>query len=147
MSSEESVCCFSHCGCIEPRIVLEPPALDLNTLFDIRRTFQCSSKDCLFHKEEEHQTTPTTCCNSTRLEDPSSSYNSGAWTEKEKRDFERGYKECGKQWKKIAECYVLTRDRKQVSSYGQKYLARQLKSSNKIRKNTCKSVYKVCAGS
>ena len=50
--------------------------------------------------------------------------NIGPWSDKEKADFERGFRECGKQWKKIADEYVLTRDRKQVSSHGQKFLMR-----------------------
>lgn len=46
----------------------------------------------------------------------------GPWSEAEHQRFLIGLRECGRKWGKIAEEYVLSRDRTQVASHAQKYL-------------------------
>ncbi|KAG2370761.1 hypothetical protein C9374_014255 [Naegleria lovaniensis] len=48
-------------------------------------------------------------------------HNKGWWTEEEHERFLQGLKECGNNWKLIAEKYVKSRSRTQVASHGQKW--------------------------
>ncbi|KAG2392864.1 hypothetical protein C9374_009441 [Naegleria lovaniensis] len=51
--------------------------------------------------------------------------NEGPWTEEEHEQFLKGYRECGKNWSKIADLYVPSRRRTQIASHAQKWFRKQ----------------------
>ncbi|KAF0983623.1 hypothetical protein FDP41_010688 [Naegleria fowleri] len=62
-----------------------------------------------------------TSCTKSVANQNQNGHNKGWWTEDEHERFLQGLKECGNNWKLIAEKYVKSRSRTQVASHGQKW--------------------------
>ncbi|KAL9654780.1 hypothetical protein ABK040_008574 [Willaertia magna] len=55
----------------------------------------------------------------------------GTWTQEEHEQFLKGYEVCGKNWSKIADLFVVSRQRTQVASHAQKWLKKQERKNRK----------------
>jgi SHAQKYF class myb-like DNA-binding protein len=62
--------------------------------------------------------------------------NTGPWTKEEHEAFLLGFNTLGRQWKTIANKFVKTRDRRQVSSHAQKYFAKTHMKTHNITTTT-----------
>jgi SHAQKYF class myb-like DNA-binding protein len=59
-----------------------------------------------------------------------SKINNGVWSEEEHERFVQGYKECGRNWSRIAKVFVKTRERTQIASHAQKWFKKLEKLGN-----------------